>query len=164
MEWPSLSDPPLPERRDTPALPQRKASWGQVPSENVGQNRQSSRDDNSDKVSVTLKPSLRDILEHEQRQQREHGGQLEHGGGIKITGSMAAPKSRPSVLSSFAIIQNQQLRDRNTLLKARHHKKSMYQIQIEEQALSQIRLMHLEQAKSKSSEGTGEWFTCEISV
>lgn len=81
-----------------------------------------------------------------------------------LIGNMDAAHSGPSVLSSFAIIQNQQLRDRNTLLKARHHKKSMYQIQIEEQALSQIRMMHLEQTKSKSSEGTGEWFTCEISV
>lgn len=92
IEWPSLSDSPLPECRDIPALPQRKTSWRQVPSENIGQS-QSSRDDNSDRVSTTLKPSLRDILEHEQRQQREHGGQLEHAGGIKIAGSMAGPKS-----------------------------------------------------------------------
>lgn len=81
-----------------------------------------------------------------------------------LNGNMDAALSGPSALSSFAIIQNQQLRDRNALLKARHHKKSMYQIQIEEQALSHIRMMQLEQAKSKSLEGTGEWFTCEIGI
>ncbi|KAG0348199.1 hypothetical protein BG004_005742 [Podila humilis] len=69
-----------------------------------------------------------------------------------------------AALSSFAIIQNQQLRNRNLLLKAQHHKKSMYQIQIEEQALSHIRNMHLEQAKTNVAEGTGEWFTCEIGL
>ncbi|KAI1315854.1 hypothetical protein EDD11_000289 [Mortierella claussenii] len=66
-------------------------------------------------------------------------------------------------LSSFAIIQNQQLRDRNMLLRARHHKKSLHQIQIEEQAMSQLRSMSLERVRAKATEGTGEWFTCEIS-
>ncbi|KAF8934025.1 hypothetical protein EDD21DRAFT_366830 [Dissophora ornata] len=74
-----------------------------------------------------------------------------------LTGSASA-----SSLSSFAIIQNQQLRDRNMLLKARHHKKSLYQIQIEEQALSQIQSMNLERVRAKAAEGTGEWFTCKI--
>ncbi|KAG0267703.1 hypothetical protein BG011_000014 [Mortierella polycephala] len=70
--------------------------------------------------------------------------------------------SSSSSLSSFAIIQNQQLRDRNLLLKVRHQKKSLYQIQIEEQALSQIRMMNLDRVQAKATEGTGEWFTCEI--
>ncbi|KAF9426912.1 hypothetical protein BGZ94_005812 [Podila epigama] len=70
----------------------------------------------------------------------------------------------PMSLSSFAFIQNQQLRDRNMLLKARHHKKSLYQIQVEERALSEIRMMYLDHAKASSSEGAGEWFTCDISL
>jgi len=64
-----------------------------------------------------------------------------------------------TALSSFAIIQNQQLRDRNLLLRARHQKKSLYQIQIEEQALNQLRLLSLERMQAKTTEGTGEWFT-----
>ncbi|KAF9357864.1 hypothetical protein BGX34_009190 [Mortierella sp. NVP85] len=67
-----------------------------------------------------------------------------------------------SSLSSFAIIQNQQLHDRNMLLQARHAKTSIHQIQIEEQALAQIRMMSLDRVRAKEIEGTGEWFTCEI--
>ncbi|KAG0300673.1 hypothetical protein BGZ98_008987 [Dissophora globulifera] len=84
------------------------------------------------------------------------------GSGMSVlTGS--AP-SASSSLSSFAIIQNQQLRNRNMLLRARHHKKSLYQIQIEEQALGQMRNMQLERVRARAAEGTGEWFTCTIGV
>ncbi|KAG9063477.1 hypothetical protein KI688_004361 [Linnemannia hyalina] len=62
-------------------------------------------------------------------------------------------------LSTFAIIQNQQLRDRNLLLRARHQKKSLYQIQIEEQTLNQLRLQSLERMQARAVEGCGEWFT-----
>ncbi|KAF9171871.1 hypothetical protein BGX21_006761 [Mortierella sp. AD011] len=90
--------------------------------------------------------------------------------GSAMGGALPLPTPAPSsssssmatALSSFAIIQNQQLRDRNMLLRARHHKKSLYQIQIEEQALSQIRSMSLDRVRTKIAEGTGEWFTCEI--
>lgn len=91
IEWPSLSDSPLLELQNIPAQ-QRKTNWGQVPTENVGQD-QRSRDDKSDKLSTTVKPSLRDILEQEQRQQREYGGQFELAGGAKITGITTGPKS-----------------------------------------------------------------------
>jgi hypothetical protein len=47
-------------------------------------------------------------------------------------------------------------------LRARHHKKSLYQIQIEEQALNQIRMASLDRVQAKAAEGTGEWFTCDI--
>jgi hypothetical protein len=63
-----------------------------------------------------------------------------------------------TALSSFAIIQNQQLRDRNLLLRARHQKKSLYQIQIEEQALNQLRIQSLERMQARAVEGSGEWF------
>ncbi|KAF9939121.1 hypothetical protein BGZ65_011344 [Modicella reniformis] len=82
---------------------------------------------------------------------------------VAVSGmSVLTPTSGLSSLSSFAIIQNQQLRDRNMLLQARHNKKSLYQIQIEEQALAQIRMMSLDRVRGKETEGTGEWFTCEI--
>lgn len=90
------------------------------------------------------------------------------------TASLAVPSALASTLlsglsplsslSSFAIIQNQQLRDRNMLLQARHAKKSLHQIQIEEQALAQIRMMSLDRVRAKGLEGTGEWFTCEIGL
>ncbi|KAG0320049.1 hypothetical protein BGZ99_004700 [Dissophora globulifera] len=84
------------------------------------------------------------------------------GSGMSVlTGSAS---SASSSLSSFAIIQNQQLRNRNMLLRARHHKKSLYQIQIEEQALGQMRSMQLERVRARAAEGTGEWFTCTIGV
>ncbi|KAF9085802.1 hypothetical protein BGX23_009351 [Mortierella sp. AD031] len=78
-----------------------------------------------------------------------------------LSGSSGVSPSPSSTmaLSSFAIIQNQQLRDRNLLLRARHQKKSLYQIQIEEQALNQLRLLSLERIQTKATEGTGEWFT-----
>ncbi|KAF8983690.1 hypothetical protein BGZ46_009738 [Entomortierella lignicola] len=82
--------------------------------------------------------------------------------GAGAAGLLSSPMTNSSTLSSFAIIQNQQLRDRNMLLRARHHKKSLYQIQIEEQALAQIRAMSLDRVRTKTAEGTGEWFTCEI--
>ncbi|KAG0200679.1 hypothetical protein BGX28_006310 [Mortierella sp. GBA30] len=81
---------------------------------------------------------------------------------VGTSSSPSIPSS--SSLSSFAIIQNQQLRDRNMLLRARHHKKSLYQIQIEEQALNQIRMMNLERVQAKETGGSGEWFTCEIGI
>lgn len=86
---------------------------------------------------------------------------------ILAHGSVGSGSGSPSTasstsLSKFAIIQNQQLRDRNLLLRARHHKKSLYQIQIEEQALNQIRMINLDRVQAKATEGTGEWFTCEI--
>ncbi|KAF9927042.1 hypothetical protein FBU30_003540 [Linnemannia zychae] len=79
------------------------------------------------------------------------------GAGLIASNGMSSSLSMG--LSSFAIIQNQQLRDRNLLLKARHQKKSLYQIQIEEEALNQLRLQSLERIQSKTIEGTGEWFT-----
>ncbi|KAF9569939.1 hypothetical protein EC968_002417 [Mortierella alpina] len=84
------------------------------------------------------------------------------GHGSAGSGSGSPPTASSSSLSRFAIIQNQQLRDRNLLLRARHHKKSLYQIQIEEQALNQIRMIHLDRVQAKATEGTGEWFTCEL--
>ncbi|KAF9954068.1 hypothetical protein BGZ72_004930 [Mortierella alpina] len=83
---------------------------------------------------------------------------------ILVPGSASKSPSTAvsSSLSKFAIIQNQQLRDRNLLLRARHHKKSLYQIQIEEQALNQIRMINLDRVQAKATEGTGEWFTCDI--
>jgi len=49
------------------------------------------------------------------------------------------------------------------LLKARHQKKSLYQIQIEELALLQIRQRHLSsRAQTRVTEGTGEWFQCDL--
>ncbi|KAF8948309.1 hypothetical protein BGZ47_005611 [Haplosporangium gracile] len=73
-----------------------------------------------------------------------------------ISGVLPSPSM---ALSSFAIIQNQQLRDRNLLLRARHQKKSLYQIQIEEQALNQLRLQGLERMQARAVDGSGEWFT-----
>ncbi|CAO3564900.1 unnamed protein product [Mortierella alpina] len=85
---------------------------------------------------------------------------LAHGSAGSGSGSPLTASS--SSLSKFAIIQNQQLRDRNLLLRARHHKKSLYQIQIEEQAMNQIRMASLDRVQAKAAEGTGEWFTCDI--
>ncbi|KAF9924900.1 hypothetical protein BGZ67_009019 [Mortierella alpina] len=82
--------------------------------------------------------------------------------GLAGSGSGSPSTASSSSLSKFAIIQNQQLRDRNLLLRARHQKKSLYQIQIEEQALNQIRLINLDRVQAKATEGTGEWFTCDI--
>ncbi|KAF9152214.1 hypothetical protein BG015_005634 [Linnemannia schmuckeri] len=77
-------------------------------------------------------------------------------GSSGISGVLPSPSM---ALSSFAIIQNQQLRDRNLLLRARHQKKSLYQIQIEEQALNQLRLQSLERMQARVVDGSGEWFT-----
>ncbi|KAG0370346.1 hypothetical protein BGZ54_006813 [Gamsiella multidivaricata] len=71
--------------------------------------------------------------------------------GMSVPSPSASSASASSSLSSFAIIQNQQLRDRNMLLRARHHKKSLYQIQIEEQALSQLRAMSLDRVRAKAA-------------
>ena len=79
--------------------------------------------------------------------------------GAGSPGISGLPPSPSMALSSFAIIQNQQLRDRNLLLRARHQKKSLYQIQIEEQALNQLRLQSLERMQDRAVEGSGEWFT-----
>lgn len=81
---------------------------------------------------------------------------LSGAGSPGISGLQPSPST---ALSSFAIIQNQQLRDRNLLLRARHQKKSLYQIQIEEQALNQLRLQSLERMQARAVEGSGEWFT-----
>ncbi|KAF9322439.1 hypothetical protein BGZ91_004330 [Linnemannia elongata] len=81
---------------------------------------------------------------------------LSGAGSPGISGLQPSPSM---ALSSFAIIQNQQLRDRNLLLRARHQKKSLYQIQIEEQALNQLRLQSLERMQARAVEGSGEWFT-----
>ncbi|KAG0285119.1 hypothetical protein BGZ96_010550 [Linnemannia gamsii] len=84
---------------------------------------------------------------------------LSGAGSFGSIGVLPSPSTVPSTaLSSFAIIQNQQLRNRNLLLRARHQKKSLYQIQIEEQALNQLRLQSLERMQARAVEGSGEWF------
>ncbi|KAF9586601.1 hypothetical protein BGW38_001282 [Lunasporangiospora selenospora] len=67
--------------------------------------------------------------------------------------------------SGFASIQSQQLRDRNMLYLARNFKKSLHQIQIEEQAISQIRVADLDRLRmTRDNEGAGEWCTIAFST
>ncbi|KAG0230936.1 hypothetical protein BGW42_000587 [Actinomortierella wolfii] len=72
--------------------------------------------------------------------------------------------SSSSSVSAFALIQNQQLRDRNQLLLARQRKKPLSQIQVEEQAMAQLRAKALSSIRDGSVAGTGEWFTCELGL
>ncbi|KAF9161703.1 hypothetical protein DFQ26_004223 [Actinomortierella ambigua] len=80
----------------------------------------------------------------------------------RSTGTPPLGSSSPSSLSTFALIQNQQLRDRNQLLLARQRKKPLFQIQLEEQAMAQLRLQTLDSIRGGTVNGTGEWFTCEL--
>jgi len=65
LEWPVLSDNLATDARDIPALQRRKTSWDQVPGV---ESLQLTRDGQESGASEgSSKPSLREILEHEQR-------------------------------------------------------------------------------------------------